>query len=223
LRAAAPWQPIRRIERPAGGGAPRIDVRPDDIRITRYRQRSESVSIFVVDASGSSALHRLAEAKGAIEMLLAECYIRRDQVALLAFRGEGADLLLPPTRSLVRAKRGLAALPGGGGTPLAHGIDAAFAVADGERRRGRTPTVVLLSDGRANIARDGSHGRAKAHEDACAAARRLRAEGVSAIVIDTSPRPHPQAADIARQMDAVYLPLPRADAAAVSRAVQALG
>jgi magnesium chelatase subunit D len=99
--------------RRAGGGA------PDDFRVTRYKQRSETTTIFVVDASGSAALHRLAEAKGAVELLLADCYVRRDRVAMIAFRGPGAELLLPPTRSLVRAKRSLAGLPGGGGTPLA--------------------------------------------------------------------------------------------------------
>ena len=82
--------------------------------------------------------------------------MRRDQVALIAFRGRGAELLLPPTRSLVRAKRSLAGLPGGGGTPLAAGIDAALALADAGAPRGGTPVVVLLTDGRANIARDGA-------------------------------------------------------------------
>ena len=104
-----------------------------------------------MDASGSSALHRLAEAKGAIELLLASCYVRRDRVALVAFRGQSAELLLPPTRSLVRAKRSLASLPGGGGTPLAAGIDVSLLLADAVQRRGGTPTIVLLTDGRANV------------------------------------------------------------------------
>ena len=130
----------------------------------------------MVDASGSAALNRLGEAKGAVELLLAECYARRDQVALLAFRGRAAELLLPPTSSLVRAKRSLSALPGGGGTPLAAGLDAALAAAAAERRRGRTPTVVLLTDGRANVARDGAGDRARAEADALAAAR-ARARG----------------------------------------------
>jgi magnesium chelatase subunit D len=93
--------------------------------VSRFKQRRETTTIFVVDASGSAALHRLAEAKGAVELLLADCYVRRDRVAMLAFRGKGAELMLPPTRSLVRAKRSLAGLPGGGGTPLAAGMDAA--------------------------------------------------------------------------------------------------
>ena len=145
---------------------PRILIRKDDFRISRFKQRTETTTIFVVDASGSAALHRLAEAKGAVELLLADCYIRRDQVALIAFRGSVAELLLPPTRSLARAKRSLAGLPGGGGTPLAAGLDAAFALSDSIRRKGQTPTVVVLTDGRANIARDGGQGRPRAEEDA---------------------------------------------------------
>jgi len=130
LRAAAPWQPMRRAARAGTPSNGLIDVRPDDFRITRFAQRSETTTIFLVDASGSSALNRLAEAKGAVELLLADCYVRRDRVALITFRGTGAEVLLPPTRSLVRAKRSLAGLPGGGGTPLAAGIDAGWLMAD---------------------------------------------------------------------------------------------
>lgn len=224
LRAAAPWQPLRRrgrAETPArpDAGGPRIEVRHDDFRITRFRQRTQTTTLFVVDASGSSALHRLGEAKGAVELLLADCYVRRDRVALIAFRGTGAELLLPPTRSLVRAKRSLAALPGGGGTPLATGIAAATALGESLQRRGDTPLLVFMCDGGANVARDGSPGRQRAEDDAIAAARRLRAAGLAALVIDTSPRTHPLAQRLAREMSGRYLPLPRADAAALSRAV----
>jgi magnesium chelatase subunit D len=222
LRAAAPWQPLRRREAPKASAArPRIIIRKDDFRITRFKQRSETTTIFVVDASGSAALHRLAEAKGAVELLLADCYIRRDQVALIAFRGHSSELLLPPTRSLARAKRSLAGLPGGGGTPLAAGLDAAFALADLIRRKGQTPTVILLTDGRANIARDGAQGRPRAEEDAIGAARQLRAAGISAVLVDTSPRPGPTGAQLASEMGARYLPLPHADATILSKAVLA--
>jgi magnesium chelatase subunit D len=224
LRAAAPWQRLRRAESaaaPTVGGRPRIEVRRDDFRIARYKQRTETTAIFLVDASGSSALHRLAEAKGAVELLLADCYVRRDRVALVAFRGRGAELLLPPTRSLVRTKRSLADLPGGGGTPLAAGMALGLAVADGVRRRGGTPILVLLTDGRANVARDGTGGRAQAGEDALNCARATRALGISALVVDTSPRPDAKARELAGAMDAVYLPLPHADAAGLSAAVKA--
>ena len=220
LRAAAPWQPLRRRE--AGAAAPsRIIIRKEDFRISRFKQRSETATIFVVDASGSAALHRLAEAKGAVELLLADCYIRRDQVALIAFRGSVAELLLPPTRSLARAKRSLAGLPGGGGTPLAAGLDAAFVLADTIRRKGQTPTVIVLTDGRANIARDGAQGRPRAEADASSAAQQLRAAGILSVLVDTSPRPGPQAAQFAKEMGARYLPLPHADANVLSQAVRA--
>lgn len=214
LRAAAPWQRLR-----TSGGVARVAVRPDDFRVTRHRHRSPTTTVFVVDASGSSALHRLGEAKGAVELLLADCYVRRDKVALVAFRSQAAELVLPPTRSLVRAKRCLAALAGGGGTPLACAVDAALDLGESLRRHGDTPLLVFLSDGGANIARDGSHGRERAHQDAMSAAARLRASGVGAVVIDTSPRPNPLAATLATAMAARYLPLPRADSATLSRVI----
>ena len=226
LRAAAPWQALRRRELDArhAAAAPGVLIRRDDFHVTRYRQRRETTTVFVVDASGSAALHRLAEAKGAVELLLADCYIRRDRVALIAFRstpgGAGAEVLLPPTRSLVRAKRCLAALPGGGGTPLASGLDAARVLAEDVARRGGTPLVVLLTDGRANVARDGSGGRERAGADALDAARLWRSSGIGALWLDTSPQPHAQAREIASAMGARYLPLPHADARQVSQAVR---
>jgi magnesium chelatase subunit D len=103
----------------------RVALRKDDFRVRRFIERTGTTVIFVVDASGSSALARLSEAKGAIELLLAESYARRDRVSLIAFRGTTAETLLPATRALARAKKVLAALPGGGGTPMATAIDAA--------------------------------------------------------------------------------------------------
>ena len=228
LRVAAPWQRLRQREvaaRPprengATANGKRVEVRRDDFRVNRYKQRTETTTIFVVDASGSAALHRLGEAKGAVNLLLADCYVRRDRVALLAFRGTVADLMLPPTNSLVRAKRSLAGLPGGGGTPVAAAIDAAMALADAVKRKGQTPIVIMLTDGRANITRDGKPERARAEEDALAAARLMRAAHITALLVDTSPRPQAQAQRLAAEMGARYLPLPFADAATLSRAVK---
>jgi magnesium chelatase subunit D len=217
LRAAAPWQAVRRRAQPSE--ANRIHIRPEDFRITRYAQRTQTTTIFALDASGSAALHRLAEAKGAIELLLAQCYVRRDEVAVIAFRGQRAELLLPPTRSLARAKRCLSGLPGGGATPLAAGIDAAVALTAGVRRKGATPTVVLLTDGRANMSRDGVGGRIKAQEDALSAAKHMRAARVRTILVDTSPQPQAAARELAAQMAAHYLPLPYADARALNDAL----
>ncbi len=236
LRAAAPWQRLRQSTGSKGSqasnaskssnasstisGGSRIQVRAEDFHVARIKQKTSTATLFVVDASGSSALHRLAEAKGAVELLLADCYVRRDQVALMAFRGQQAELLLPPTRSLVRAKRSLAGLPGGGGTPLATAIDAAVVMAQGLQRRGLSPLIVMLTDGRANVARNGSGGRELAHTEALQASRQLAAMGVSVLFIDTSPKPQSLAAELASAMRARYLPLPHAGAAMVSQAVR---
>ncbi len=220
LRAAAPWQKLRKATL-STDAQQRVQVRSDDFHVARIKQKTATTTLFVVDASGSSALHRLAEAKGAVELLLADCYVRRDQVALIAFRGKVAELLLPPTRSLVRAKRSLSGLPGGGGTPLATAIDTAAHVAEGLRRRGQSPVIVLLTDGRANVARDGTGGRERAQAEATQAARQLSALQVPLLFIDTSPKPQQEAAQLAGAMRARYIPLPHAGAAAVSMAVRA--
>ncbi len=228
LRTAAPWQTLRKGGRKAETASrsqtvspPLVSLRRDDFRINRYQQRSATTTVFAVDASGSAALHRLAEAKGAVELLLAESYQRRDQVALVAFRGRGAELLLPPTRSLVRAKRSLAGLPGGGGTPLAAGIRLALETALGVRRKGETPVLIFLTDGRANVALDGQPDRPRASDEALAAARAVGAEEVATLLVDTSPRPRQVARQLAEAMAASYLALPHAGAEVLSGAARA--
>lgn len=217
LRAAAPWQKLRR--RPQAEGAPaskRIEVRKSDFRIRCFAQPKEATTILVVDASGSSAFQRLAEAKGAVELLLAQAYVDRSRVALVAFRNEGAEVLLPPTRSLARARRQLADLAGGGGTPLAAGIDTALMLALAEKAKGRTPRLLFLTDGRANIGREGKAGRAVAMADALLAARAVGLSDIAAVHIDTSPFPRPGARDLAEAMRAIYAPLPYLNAQAIS-------
>jgi magnesium chelatase subunit D len=220
LRAAAPWQPLRRAQKPAAEGF-RLEVRPADIRVKRFQETSDRVLIFAVDASGSAALARLAEAKGAVELLLAQAYARRDHVALVAFRGTGAELILPPTRSLVQTKRRLAGLPGGGGTPLAAGLLQALELARKARAKGMTPTIALLTDGRSNIALDGSANREQAAADAQQVSAAIRALRLPALVIDTGNRPHPSLQDLATRLGAPYLPLPRADSQRLSAVLSA--
>ena len=223
LRAAAPWQKLRQRQlAPADRQKQRIVVRKEDFHVTRFRQSGQTTTVFVVDASGSSALNRLAEAKGAVELLLADCYVRRDSVAVLAFRGQTAELILPPTRSLARAKRSLAGLPGGGGTPLANAIDAAILLADQLRKKGETPIVALLTDGKGNIARDGRPGRAQAATDALAAATEMRLRGFSTLLVDTSPQAQDAAKNLAQAMGAQYLALPYAGANSLNQAVRAV-
>lgn len=219
LRAAAPWQRLR-PRRDA-----RLAIRRDDFRVQRLVHRTGKTVIFVVDASGSAAIHRLSEAKGAVELLLAESYVHRDRVALISFRGTRAELMLPPTRSLARARRALAGLPGGGGTPLADALLTASRVAAQVRREadGSESLLVLLTDARANVALDGTGGRPRAEADALQAAAAIAQAGVAAVLIDTGARPSPFAAQLAARMSATYYPLPVADAHSVSAVIRRVG
>lgn len=221
LKAAAPWQKVR-SRLATRGEAPGLLIRREDFRVRRYQTRSESTVIFVVDASGSSAMNRLAETKGAVELLLAEAYVRRTQVALIAFRGLAPELLLPPTRSLSRARRCLSDLAGGGATPLASALEAAGALAAAERVKGRTPLLVVLTDGRGNIALDGAAFRTRAQTDALAAAKRIGSARISAALIDTSPRPRGDGAGLADAMHGMFAALPYVEAGAVLDVTRAL-
>lgn len=217
LRAAVPWQ---RLRPPPAGGA-RLRIYPSDLRIRKYAHNMASSVIFVVDASGSSAMHRLAEAKGAVETLLLECYSRRDMVSLITFKGSEAECVLPPCRSLARARRAMAGLPGGGGTPLASAIELAWRTAMAEREEGRSPLLVFLTDGQANIALSGEPGRRQAGEDVSRLAPIIAAHSVRTLFFDTSPRPSDKARTICDKMDGTYVPLPYADGSTVSAAVRA--
>lgn len=211
IRAAIPWQRFRKPQseflQPLTEKN-QICFRAEDLHIKQYLKRRGTVTIFLVDASGSSATQRLAEAKGALEQLLAQCYIRRDEVAMLSMRGSKAELVLPPTRSLVRAKRNLATLPGGGGTPLATGLRAANEMAITLKRKGLTPIIVILSDGKANVNLKGVGGRSGAHSDALIAAKELRAKDHRVLFVDTSPQPELLAQELSQVMAAQYLALP---------------
>ncbi|WP_121633997.1 magnesium chelatase subunit D [Tropicibacter alexandrii] len=219
LRAAAPFQTLRRKARP--DSAAKVIVTAQDIRLRRFEDRSDRLLIFAVDASGSAALARMAEAKGAVELFLARAYAKRDHVALIAFRGTSAEVLLSPTRSLVQAKRQLAALPGGGGTPLASGLEAALKLADTARHHGLSPALILLTDGRGNVALNGQPGRAEARADAETLATVLAREQMPGVVIDTANRPAEDGRALAGWLNARYLALPRADARALCQSAEA--
>lgn len=211
IRAAIPWQRLRGMKldtEQASGARTKIHFRAEDLHIKQYLRRRGTVTIFLVDASGSSASQRLAEAKGALEELLAQCYIRRDEVAMVSMRGAKAEIVLPPTRSLVRAKRNLATLPGGGGTPLAAGFRAANEMAISLERKGLTPIIVIMSDGKANVNLNGVGGREGAHSDALMAAKELRIKNHRLLFVDTSPKPEILAQELSSAMAAQYFPLP---------------
>lgn len=196
LRAAAPWQGVRRTEakrvRRKAAARQQIMLRADDLHIKKYRSKAGTLFCFLVDASGSMALHRMRQAKGAVNTLLQQAYVHRDQVALLAFRGESAELLLPPSQSVELAKRALDVLPTGGGTPLAAALLAAYQVAEQARSRGiHRTTLVLITDGRPNVPLNFDPQASKqerlstARDEVQRLAARLRSAGIGAVVIDT--------------------------------------
>lgn len=222
LRTAAPFQRARAQWDTSSRAKRGLYIEPADIRVKRFEQRKSSVMIFVVDASGSSAYQRMAEAKGAIELILADCYSHRTEVALIAFKGEAAELLLPPTRSLVRAKRTLAQLPGGGGTPMGAALQTMHDLALSVAGSGATPSFILLTDGAANVARDGTKSRSAGTEDAMNAAKVISSADYRGILVDTAARPSPRARELATALDAVYLPLPNASAESINDSVRVL-
>ena len=203
LRAAAPKQKLRTKH-----VGQKIAIRTEDFYIQRFAHKAASCIIVAMDASGSAALARLAEAKGAVEILLQQSYARRDSVCVIAFRGAQAQTLLPATRSLVRAKKALAGLPGGGGTPIALALKHATEQAQALQRQGITPLLVMLSDGKANVTIDGVGGRTQAQADALQWAKQWANHGFTSLWIDTALQPTGQAQELANVMQARYLPMP---------------
>ena len=139
---------------------------------------------------------------------------------MIGFRGAEAQLLLPMTRSLVRARRALTGLPGGGGTPLASALQMAHAQATQLRRAGVTPILVMLSDGRANVTLAGLGGRTQAQAEAQHWARAWSQMGHASLWIDTAPQPDAQAQQLARLMSARYLPMPQVQSQRLAQALQ---
>ncbi len=185
------------------GGGPGLDVRvqPADLRVRLRRARVGNLVLFVVDASGSMAARkRMVAVKGAVLGLLLEAYQKRDRVGLVAFRGQGAELLVPPTNSVELAERRLRRLPTGGRTPLAAGLALAEQLL-ARRWNGREapePLLVLVTDGRANVG-----------EDPTIPARRLAALGVPGLVLDSEQGfvKLGKARELAEALGALHVPL----------------
>lgn len=164
-----------------------LTVTRDDLHRQVRSGRGANLIVFVVDASGSMAAQRRMEAvKGAVLALLTDAYQRRDQLAVIAFRGEQAQLLLAPTRSADLAEQGLRELPTGGRTPLPHALQLAAQVLQQAAQHGAQeapPLLVILSDGKANVSLPGSSG--DPWTETLQAAQTLAAQGIPALVLDT--------------------------------------
>lgn len=225
LRAAAPHQRERREE-----GERRVVLRSEDIRVKRLLRKAGTLFIFCVDASGSMAVNRMREAKGAVARLLQDAYVNRDTVALISFRGKEADLLLPPTSSVERAKRSLDVLPTGGGTPLASVLVKAYALVAASRRRGiEQVLVVLLTDGRGNVPLvENAAGmimelrRRHVRKEIESVSALFRSGGIRSLVIDTKQTfgANSEAVRLAELLDARYYFLPKIDAGEIVSVVR---
>ena len=215
LRAAARWQRLR------PRGARRVAIRAEDLRIKRFRDKAGALFLFAVDASGSMALNRMRQAKGAVHALLEKAYVNRDRVALMSFRGQGAELLLPPTGSVELLRRAVDQIPTGGGTPLAATLVAALEVAQQARRRGlHNVVLVLLTDARANVGLKAD--RAGVEDELRQLALLTAASGLKALVIDTqrSYLSQGSAQKLATWLGGQYLYLPGASGATIAAAAQ---
>jgi magnesium chelatase subunit D len=215
LRAAAPHQVAR------GRTGAGLEITSQDVRQSVLEGREGNLVLFVVDASGSmAARQRMTAVKGAVLSLLVDAYQRRDKVGLITFRGDSAELVLPPTSSVDVAAKLLADLRTGGRTPLSSGLLKAAEVLRVERIRDakRRPLLVVVTDGRA------TSGGAQPIEAARHAAAYIGSLGIAAVVVDAEQGQLRLglAAELAGAMGALPLRLDELDAGAIAGTVRGL-
>jgi len=217
IRAAAPYQRSRY----RNGLAVVLD--PADLREkVRERKRGTRV-LFLVDASGSMGAHqRMVAVKGAILALLQDAYQKRDEVGMIAFRKNDAELMLPLTRSVHLAAKKLEQMPTGGRTPLALGLSKGFELLTKDRSCGvrDRPVMVILTDGRANVAM----GEGDPFQEALSMAHRMASSGIRFVVVDTGtsiPRLD-RALRLCRALEGTYFRLEELDAGYLAASVRAV-
>jgi magnesium chelatase subunit D len=229
LRAAAPFQKSRTTKSPVS--SPIVKIASDDLCYKRFKKKSGMLFIFAVDASGSMALNRMAQAKGAMTRLLQEAYIHRDKVALISFRNLTAEILLSPTRSIELAKRVVDAIPTGGATPIAAALLKTLEIAGLSRAAEISQTMLIIfTDGRANVGLQVEQSaerniRNKTIKDELQQLGvTLKSANITSLVMDTKPKfaAGGEARKLAEMINANYCYLPRADDTTIYESVSNL-
>ena len=212
-----------------GSSLESFQVKPADLRKKVFSRPVKTLIVFLVDSSDSmgddSTYARIKAAKGAVLAVLGKAYQKRHRVGMITFRGEAAEIILPPTTSLTRAVKCLKKLPTGGATPFADGLMKAWRMIKSERLKDPLirPLLVVLSDGEANVCYEQQRSPAEAAEELLTIADLVGQDRISSLTIDTRPlyQPSPAMKRLADALGGGYHHISELKADGVIRAVAA--